>query len=106
MMSDFTDEDVQRAESALAEYRPHMDALVRARIVGTILAAVLPEHDKRVRAEAYQEAADERHAISEAWNAGTSGIQTWLRARADAEESSRRNPGEQRKPRKIPPRWA
>ena len=83
--SDFTDEDVQRGARAWIA----MDSVGSGRAVGrsasrAVLAAVLPEYAKRVRAEALREAAEDL------WRTDVAGYNgpaiARLRARADAEE--------------------
>ena len=86
-MTDFTDEDVlTREERAIAYAASTADADQ----ICDAFRAVLPAHDRRVRAEALREAADhlEREAAKEAWDqqGGLIGAAIWLRARADAEE--------------------
>jgi hypothetical protein len=84
-MSDFTDEDVQRASDTLnavtngGMYDPMGVAQV-------VLAAVLPEYDKRVRAQALREAADDLDmAVWKCWEDHNKAVRL-VRARADAEE--------------------
>jgi hypothetical protein len=60
-MADFTDEDVQRGARAATGY---LDAVTASEwderdLASSVLAAVLPEYAKRVRAEALREAADD-----------------------------------------------
>jgi len=86
-MSDFTDDDVQRGAEAIADYvgeerfgyEPH------ARVV---LAAVLPEYAKRVRAEALRDAADDLDmAVWQCWGDRAKAV-SLVRARADAEATA------------------
>jgi hypothetical protein len=100
-MSDFTDEDVQRgAEAAFfsdmigghhnglftwdsipEEGRENYRTMMRH-----VLAAVLPEYRKRVRAEALREAADALPMDGPLHIMDRQVHQDFLRARADAEE--------------------
>jgi hypothetical protein len=59
-MSDFTDDDVERAVAALwdkaaAQGHVHDESDSIRAVAEIVLAAVLPEHDKRVRAEVWHE---------------------------------------------------
>ncbi len=91
-MSDFTDEDVTAYQDlCLAGVDPHnMVSHGQEGVAGWIERCSicglfdLTEHDKRVRAEALREAADDlaRSAATDAEER----ITLWLRARADAEE--------------------
>jgi len=96
-MSDFTDEDVERARRVCAKYAPSAESDTRL-MAEDILAAVLPEYAKRVRAEwdneifdypsmrakVLREAADDLDAgLPTQWKARAG---DWLRARANAEE--------------------
>jgi len=84
-MSDFADEDIQRGRNALPQ------SFLLPSEVAAVLAAVLPEYRKRVRAEALREAAD----VFTAMQADPEQMDPWywtdsadiLCVRADAEES-------------------
>lgn len=60
-MSDFTAEEV---EAALAIWKPGKSPVTRPQVQG-ILAAVLPAHDRRVKAETLREEADDLDAFRE-----------------------------------------
>jgi DNA-binding FadR family transcriptional regulator len=89
-VTDFTNEDVERgaeAWDALMGNRYGIEAVDELRgEVECILAAVLPEHDKRVRAEALREAADWWRTPDAPGRAYSLEIADWLRALSDAEE--------------------
>lgn len=110
-MTDFTDEDVERGSEAVAKAYAGAtpDWPNDAGLASMVLAAVLPEHDKRVRAEAYAEGHRDAHLLdyaqaygngrgdalreAAAWleqadeNSWTlNDAVCWLRARADNEE--------------------
>jgi len=85
-MTDFTDEDVQRGVAWTQAAFPNDAAWMVEDDVRGILAAVLPEYAKRVRAQALRQAADTLDA-----NDGPVSrmlVAAWLRARADAEEGN------------------
>jgi len=84
-MTDFTDDDVAAAQSA---WRQVFGGYAAGEEIETVLAAVLPEYRKRVRADALREAADwwatnGDQQAKETW----AEVSAWLRARADAEEA-------------------
>jgi len=92
-MTDFTDEDVERGWDALeaaheATYHVHAAecCIETDKYVRSVLAAVLPEYAKRVRAEALREAADDL-VPADVWTPEE--CIRWLRARADAEGRKR-----------------
>jgi hypothetical protein len=81
-MSDFTDEDVTAGGRALHDAWVRMDEGLdlfgkpaHQYLARAVLAAVLPEHDKRVLREA-----------ADYWHDQDRHVERWLRARADAEE--------------------
>jgi len=103
-VSDVTDEDVDRGRDAWnSGFLAGATSQPPSRwIVETVLAAVLPEHDKRVRAEVLREAAemlDKARKASPTPTLGSGATEYWrgyrtaaaegaaaFRARADAEE--------------------
>jgi len=85
-MADFTIEDVQRGADVIYGVRYGGSMTAAENLVDAILAAVMPAHDKRVRAEALREAANavtEKTWLAYPWDEH---VRRWLRARANAEE--------------------
>jgi hypothetical protein len=91
IVSDFTDEDVQRGAEAYAGWlehgAPHASAEWEEAVAVAVLTAVLPAYTARVRADALREAADayEREGNYDYYSREQT--RNWLRARADAEEN-------------------
>ena len=79
-MTDYTEEEVEGGAAACGSRECSRD----------VLAAVLPEHDKRVRAEVLREAADDLGmAVWKCWADRSMAVRL-VRGRADAEEGTQK----------------
>jgi hypothetical protein len=81
----FTDDDVTAASSAFIKIWWSDGHVETDEAMTAVLSAVAPS----IAARALREAADDNtNDIRMAWDAGIPGIRDWLRARADAEETT------------------